>query len=35
VVCTCRAILDQKIELMMAETGEQLARYAPQLAALV
>ena len=35
VVCTCRAILDQKIELMMAETGEQLARFAPQLAALV
>jgi hypothetical protein len=35
VVCTCRAILDQKIELMMAETGEQVARYAPQLAAFV
>ena len=35
VVCTCRAILDQKIELMLAEASEHLARFAPQLAALV
>lgn len=35
VVCTCRAILDQKIELMLAEGSEHLARFAPQLAALV
>ena len=35
VVCTCRAILDQKIELMLTEAGEQVARFAPQLAALV
>lgn len=35
VLCTCRAIFDEKIDLMMAEASEQLVRFAPQLGAFV
>jgi hypothetical protein len=34
-LCAFRAVLDQKIELMLAESMEHLSRFAPQLAALV
>jgi hypothetical protein len=34
-LCAFRAVLDQKAELMMAESMEHVSRFAPQLAALV
>ena len=34
-LCAFRAVLDQKIELMLAESMEHVSRFAPQLAALV
>ena len=34
-LCAFRAILDQKIELMLAELMDHVSRFAPQLAALV
>lgn len=35
VLCAFRAVLDQKVELMLAESMEHVSRFAPQLAALV
>jgi hypothetical protein len=34
-LCAFRAVLDQKVELMLAESLEHVSRFAPQLAALV
>jgi hypothetical protein len=34
-LCAFRAVLDQKVELMLAESLDHVSRFAPQLAALV